>query len=360
MATAAARLSVNLTHCRDMAGVIDTLGSSTAGAASPSGWIRAWGYDESLLEERRHPTRADLDRASAARPLVVHHRTGHAAVLNSVALREVGAEDHPDGLLFDRHDLLARVPHLEPDELAAAAGSVSRDWAAAGIAAFVDATHTNGAEELELLARWCHDGVVAQEVTAMVAPDQVAQVPAFGRRLGRVRVGHVKLMPAAMAGDAGPELRRRVDEAHAAGYPVAVHVVGIDVLEDAIEALGSSAPPAGTQDRIEHNSLSLPEQVPRLAATGAAVVVNPSFLLHRRLKYGRELSEVEQGWLIRMRSLVEAGITLRAGSDSPVAPALPAEMVAAATAHPFSPEESLDASAAAGLLGPFDQCDGGV
>jgi predicted amidohydrolase YtcJ len=120
----------------------------------------------------------------------------------------------------------------------------------------------------------------------------------------------------------------------------------VDTLDVALAAFESDRPPPRTADRIEHNALCLPEQVDRIAAVGATVVVNPSFLLHRAAKYRRELSAVEQSWLVRIRSLLDAGITVLAGSDSPVVPADPAETIAAATAHPFAPAESVSLEAA--------------
>ena len=135
-----------------------------------------------------------------------------------------------------------------------------------------------------------------------------------------------------------------------AGFPVAVHVVDIETLQVTLDAFSKSAPPPGLADRIEHNALCLPEQVAAIAASGARVVVNPSFLSKRRAKYERELSVVEQGWLIRIRSLLDAGADVRAGSDSPVTEADPQEMIRAATAHPFAPGESVDLVRARGLL----------
>jgi predicted amidohydrolase YtcJ len=44
------------------------------------------GYDDSLLAERRHPTRADLDAVSATVPILLLHASGHLAVANSAAL----------------------------------------------------------------------------------------------------------------------------------------------------------------------------------------------------------------------------------------------------------------------------------
>ena len=44
------------------------------------------GYDDSLLEEGRHPTREDLDRASTEHPIVLTHVSGHLTTTNSAAL----------------------------------------------------------------------------------------------------------------------------------------------------------------------------------------------------------------------------------------------------------------------------------
>lgn len=356
LSTAAAHLSTDVSGARSIGEVLDIIRG--ARPMEGTGWVRAWGYDESNLAEGRHPTRSDLDRAGPDRPVVLHHRTGHAAVLNTLALAGIGAEDS-DGVLVDRHDLLSRVPRIPEARLRAAAAAVSERWAADGVTGFADATPTNGPNEIDLFDRWCGDGVVVQQITAMVGLAAIGNLPGYGQRLGAVRIGPVKLMPAGgqcpgqspgQRPGQSPGLEQAVAAAHAAGYPVAVHVTEVDALEETLAAFGASPPPEGTRDRIEHNALCLPEQIARIAAVGPLVVVNPSFLLHRRAKYQRELQPVEHSWLIRIRSLIDAGIDVRAGSDSPVTPSIPREMVAAAMAHPFSVEESVDAETAARLL----------
>ena len=44
------------------------------------------GYDDSLLSEKRHPNRDDLDLASTSHPIVIRHVSGHLASANSLAL----------------------------------------------------------------------------------------------------------------------------------------------------------------------------------------------------------------------------------------------------------------------------------
>src|SRR6266446_6986715 len=40
-------------------------------AARSSGWILGWGFDQDKLTPRRFPTRADLDRVSKDRPILI-------------------------------------------------------------------------------------------------------------------------------------------------------------------------------------------------------------------------------------------------------------------------------------------------
>lgn len=61
------------------------------------GWIFGLGYDDSVLEEGRHPTRDDLDRVSTEMPVMVTHISGHFIALNSKGLELIGyTADSPD------------------------------------------------------------------------------------------------------------------------------------------------------------------------------------------------------------------------------------------------------------------------
>jgi predicted amidohydrolase YtcJ len=56
----------------------------------PGQWLMGYGYDESELAERRHPTRWDLDIAIPNHPVRLAHRSRHAWVLNSLGLEQLG------------------------------------------------------------------------------------------------------------------------------------------------------------------------------------------------------------------------------------------------------------------------------
>ena len=59
----------------------------------PDGWIIGHGYDDTLIAEKRHPTRDDLDQVSMERPVAVIHVSGHLAVANSAALVVLGIDE---------------------------------------------------------------------------------------------------------------------------------------------------------------------------------------------------------------------------------------------------------------------------
>src|SRR5690606_31913642 len=55
---------------------------------TPEGeWIDAFGYDQDQLEEQRHPTKEDLDKAFPNNPVSITNINGHMSVVNSYALR---------------------------------------------------------------------------------------------------------------------------------------------------------------------------------------------------------------------------------------------------------------------------------
>jgi len=59
--------------------------------------VFASGYDDSLITEKRHPTRQDLDAISTKHPVVAMHTSQHQAIANSAALKLFGYDrDTPD------------------------------------------------------------------------------------------------------------------------------------------------------------------------------------------------------------------------------------------------------------------------
>jgi predicted amidohydrolase YtcJ len=63
---------------------------ASSAVVAEHGIVIGFNYDDSQLDELRHPTRHDLDAVSTELPVVVLHQSGHMGAYNSLALKMVG------------------------------------------------------------------------------------------------------------------------------------------------------------------------------------------------------------------------------------------------------------------------------
>jgi predicted amidohydrolase YtcJ len=93
---------------RTIADIQNKLAAYLAKSAAPTDQLVVIsGYDDSLLEEKRHPTRHDLDKVSTTVPILIVHASGHLVVANSPALAMVGITAEtpdPDGGVIQREE----------------------------------------------------------------------------------------------------------------------------------------------------------------------------------------------------------------------------------------------------------------
>jgi len=97
-------------------------------------WLTGYGYDDSLLAEKRHPTRDDLDSVSAEIPIAIVHVSGHLAAVNSAALSATGisaaTENPPGGVIRRRAG--GREPNGVLEETAASAATFGHVYNSSG------------------------------------------------------------------------------------------------------------------------------------------------------------------------------------------------------------------------------------
>ena len=85
-----------------------------------TGWIFGMGFDDSVLEEKRFPTKHDLDQVSKEFPIMIVHISGHFAVVNSKALELLKINSktkNPEGGIIRRES--GNEPNGVLEELAA-------------------------------------------------------------------------------------------------------------------------------------------------------------------------------------------------------------------------------------------------
>ena len=108
--------------CDDIPSLIEILKEwNTPENLALTGWIFGTGFDDSVLEENRFPTRHDLDQVSTDLPIMIVHISGHFTSVNTKGLEVLGINgDTPDpegGII--RREADGKTPNGVLEELAA-------------------------------------------------------------------------------------------------------------------------------------------------------------------------------------------------------------------------------------------------
>ena len=342
--------------CRqDTTGSISQIVEAIRGAArkAPDGtWIRGFGYDEFYLTEKRHPTRWDLDQAAPSHPVRLDHRTGHASVLNSLALRLVGiSPDTPDppegvieraeggeptGVLYEMGDFIRRGLDTRrgtdtPQGKANFLQVIKRAntlLLSRGITSLQDASPGNDLTRWHAFGRLTEEGHLTPRVTMMAGAPHLQEFLDAGLKPGsgdeKLRIGAVKIMLTLTTGALQPpreELDRLVLDAHEKGLQVAIHAVEEAAVEAAADALlnaQAASPMLRLRHRMEHCSECPPRLLEKLVHSRVLVVTQPSFIYHNGERYRSQVKEALLPFLYPLGSLANGGVLVAAGSDAPV------------------------------------------
>ncbi|MCZ9881667.1 amidohydrolase [Arthrobacter sp. B2a2-09] len=117
-------------------------------------------------------------------------------------------------------------------------------------------------------------------------------------------------------------LRERIEAAYASGWSIAAHAIGdlaVDLAIDILADCDAKNGPRTMPNRIEHASITRPEQLERLAAAGIAVTPQASFFHDGGDGMAASLGPERLPWAYRASSFLSAGVTLAGSSDRPVA-----------------------------------------
>jgi predicted amidohydrolase YtcJ len=358
---------------RGCASAAEALERALAAARTlPAGaWLEGFGWDQNLWGGR-YPDRRELDAVVPDRPVLLRRIDGHAAWVNTAALRASVGEAPADpvggvylreegrctGVLLDRamEEVAARVPPPDPAvlrrRLLGALRAVRREglWGATDMG--VEAATLGVLRELDEQAL-LPAGV---EGFLLVAGEALEALPVYEGRRFAVTGG--KLFADGALGSRGAALREDYSDAPcergllvrstealshailsvlARGLTPAVYAIGdraADQVMDALEALGSPAPV-----RVEHAQTLDEEQVLRLARLGATASIQPCHYLSDGPWAAARLGPRMRG-AYRCGSLHRAGIPVLIGSDFPIESPAPMRNFLACARRP-DPSEAL-------------------
>ena len=312
MAAAASSIVVGPPVVRD-ADAFRTARTAAADQRSVQTWIRAIGYHDSVAGPLN---RAALDRIVPLHPVRVQHRSGALWIVNSCGADLLGLPGHHNGRLWRADaELHERLPASELD-FAAVGDAAAR----AGVTGFTDADPHRTATDVERLLA----AGLPQRLRLMAPAGAPLDLPE-----GLVSAGEVKVLLDDDTLPAVGELQAVVDAAHAEGRGVAIHCVTRAQVVLAVVALGE-ATRGGAGDRIEHGSVVPPELDADLRRLDLTVVTQPNFVAERGDQYLVDVAADDLAHLYRLRSLLDAGVALAAGTDAPFGDADPWAAIRAA------------------------------
>jgi hypothetical protein len=354
------------------------------------------------VSEKRLPTRTEIDVIVSDRPVLLYRYCGHVAVSNSRALDLAGVDARtpdpiggsidrdptgtPTGVLRETGITLvsrALAQHAPPPsdaEILRALSSLPTMGIGSitGIVSVGDPLWCGVANELDTLCRLAPGLPVDIDVLVIASnPTELADAAEQIRRSeGRLRFlgwkgfsdgsfgGHTAAMHEPFTDQPDTRGTDRLDPEHAKtmaraammlGGAVAIHAIGdrandsvLDLFEDLI-AMGAEP----VRLRVEHASLLTEAAIERMARLGVTASVQPAFLASEASWLVKRLGEDRMGRVYPFKSLLDAGVTVIGGSDSPVE--LPDPLVgirAAVERHGINPAEAINQDQAKALFAP--------
>ena len=363
---------------------------NAAGALPPSSWLIGWGWDENRWPEPRLPSREQLDAAVGDRPVVLYHRTGDLAWLNSAAVATVDLEGDapPGGRVLRRDDgtpsgvLVGNALAKLEDALPPVTADQRREWILAGLqraaasgltTVFTAPVDRVAAEQYALLVR---QELMPLRVELRLEPDAVSVAPPSGSSGGllNVRAVGVRLdgaVPARLAAVDKPyaddpgrglllngaqPLAGAAQAARAAGLPLDLQFHGDRAATLALAQLGEPNTMLVGLDLLPSGGLE------PIRAANCAVAIVPLRFANDVYWLDQRLGSDATGRVHRWREIAAAGIPLLTASDAPAYPLRPLAGLATTTtrsdidgypAGGWHPEEKLGRSVALrALVGP--------
>jgi predicted amidohydrolase YtcJ len=348
--------------------------------------VIAFGLDHAKYPDGM-PTRADLDEITPPRRFVVHHVSGHGALVNSAVLTAADLDDFqadPSGGSFGR-DASGRIngfcfdaalqlilpvavdigdhgPNFHTAspvaDLVNAVERAGKAFVKAGLTTVCDAQVTK--REMEAYRASASEGRLLVRTICMPLSHQLETYGSLGLAgpfgdswlsIGPMKfyadgtlIGGTALFsePYGRQGEFTgymfrrvEEFRRDIVEAYRQGWRVGVHVQGdqaIGYVLDALDEAQRSNPRNDPRPRLEHAGLPTQEHIERMAHLGAITINQPSYLVDSGDEFFANLGERAHG-LQPLRDELQAGVRVVISSDSDVASYNPLDTIAAAMAR---------------------------
>ena len=327
-------------------------------------WIRGTREDDSKLQEKRHPTRWELDEVAPDHPVIVTTVGGHYSIVNSRAFEMAGvSKDTPDpvGGTFERdpntgeltggvHEKavgVVRGTNEEPLRELASEGAKQMllSCATTGITCVHDSL---GGSQLRAVLDLKNRGELPIRVRMDVNIGLFPELNKLGIYQGFgddwVRITGLKFffdgsISARTAAVSEPYLHRTdyygvmattreiaqktILDAYAAGYRIVSHANGdkaIDIYLDIMEEAQTKFPRDDPRNRAIHCTVVNPQIIKRIKKLGILPTIFGPYPYYHGDKLLPAFGEERLEWMFAAKSFLDAEIKIAAHSDHSAAP----------------------------------------
>ena len=324
----------------------------------PGTWVRAKAFDESTVSEERFLNRWDLDSVAPSHPVKITHRSGHAHILNSLALARVGITEEtgdppeglidrdsqtgkPTGILYGMGSYLAeKIPFLDEAELMRGLEQANKNLLSFGITSLQDASSANDRDRWRRFLTLKSREILQPRLTIMMGFEGLreSQREPFRSHLDSIdlRLGGVKVIVDQVTGSLNPsqqELDGKISAINEAELQAVIHAVETPEIEAAFSAIDRALkknPRPDHRHRIEHCSVCPPPLLRKLAGLGVTIVTQPSFVYYSGDRYLKTVPADQMEDLYAIGSMLSHGLSIGFGSDFPISDPNPLAGVGAA------------------------------
>ncbi len=358
-----ALLNVNLMGVSSLSASIQTVADYAAEYPNLQ-WVKGRGWNQVIWEENRFPTAAELDQAVSDRPVYLARVDGHAAWVNTEALRLAGitrdTEDpsggaiirdengEPTGILIDRAMGLVRslIPAPDVNELTLGFEAALEEIRSVGLTGVHDAGTSVGG--WTLMREFADIGRLTTRIYGMISGagevfDELSRRgPVVGYANDLLHLRSVKIYSDGALGSRGAaliedysddpgnrgllfnteeEFTAMIEKVVSEGYQAGVHAIGdrgnqvvLNAFQNVLEKHGDQ----GLRHRIEHSQVVSPEDIPRFKELGIIASMQPthatSDMNMAEDRVGPDRIKGAYAW----RTFLDQGTVIAAGSDFPV------------------------------------------
>ena len=362
--------AVHLDDIENLAQLTDRVAAAADGVEKGA-WILGSYLNEQNIAEKRMPTRSELDRVCPDHPVFLLHATCHMCSFNSKGLeiidppQDLAGVDRqsgkPTGVIRDP-GILSHV-HPAMSRLICEADKVGflKDAARMALAKGITTLHALDGGDLgpgDTKIIWSNRDRLPIRVVCYNQSMDLGEV----RELGLARVGGCICADGAFEAHTAALFEPYADQpgnygdltysqetidafilrANRAGLQIAVHCESERSIEQVLSAMEKALldfPRTDHRHRIEHLELPTFNQIDRMARAGIMASMQPAFFpafigQENMENYESLLGKTRLARVHPYRTILEHGIPISGGSDSPVTPYDPLAGVQAAIRHP--------------------------